>query len=386
MYHKRSRRRCGRNAFRTVRIRRQQAQKRERRERELVRRQKALEDAKKFSSFTEAQRVTGLPARRLCRWCKQFASGCLQGPGRPTCTLTRELKKLLYEHIDLHGPNVDLLWKTFPWVTRRALEFLVSRWRKVREYFSVKTRLIWKGPGKVWAMDCLKREGDVGEGYVLNVRDLASGRTLAARAIRINCMAEVLRVLRELFARYDRPLVIKSDNGPEFAGVCVQEYLRSQGVIQLFSPAYYPRYNGSCEAGGGGLMCRAGAIADNLGMPGELNRDILEAARMMGNASPRRNRRSPDEEWGERELITAPAREDFLQQVERERERAAKELAEIEESMKAEEGNGVNVKEGARKEIDLKRKSARIGTERALAKASILLVRRSRFPLLKKSR
>ena len=331
MYHKRSRRRCGRNAFRTVRIRRQQAQKRERRERELVRRQKALEDAKKFSSFTEAQRVTGLPARRLCRWCKQFASGCLQGPGRPTCTLTRELKKLLYEHIDLHGPNVDLLWKTFPWVTRRALEFLVSRWRKVRAYFSVKTRLIWKGPGKVWAMDCLKREGDVGEGYVLNVRDLASGRTLAARAIRINCMAEVLRVLRQLFTRYDRPLVIKSDNGPEFAGLCVQEYLRSQGVIQLFSPAYYPQYNGSCEAGGGGLMCRAEAIADNLGMPGELNSDILEAARMTGNASPRRNRRSPDEEWRERELITAAEREEFLQQVKREQERAAKEQAEKEE-------------------------------------------------------
>ena len=386
MCHKRSRRRCGRNASRTVRIRRQQAQKRERRERELVRRQKALEDAKKFSSFTEAQRVTGLPARRLCRWCKQFASGCLQGPGRPTCTLTRKLKKLLYEHLDLHGPNVDLLWKTFPWVTRRALEFLVSRWRKVREYFSVKTRLIWKGPGKVWAMDCLKREGDVGEGYLLNVRDLASGRTLAARAIRINCMAEVLRVLRELFTRYDRPLVIKSDNGPEFAGVCVQEYIRSQEVIQLFSPAYYPQYNGSCEAGGGGLMCRAGAIADNLGMPGELNSDILEAARMMGNASPRRNRRSPDEEWGERELITATVREDFLQLVDSERERAAKELAEIEESLKAEEGSSVNVKEGARKKIDLKRKSARIGTERALAKASILLVRRSRFPLPKKTR
>jgi len=235
-------------------------------------------------------------------------------------------------------------------------------------------------------MDCLKREGDVDAGYVLNVRDLASGRTLAARAIRINCMAEVLRVLRELFALHDRPLVIKSDNGPEFAGLCVQEYLRSQGVIQLFSPAYYPQYNGSCEAGGGGLMCRAGAIADNLGMPGELNSDILEAARMMGNASTRRDRRSPDDEWGERELITVAEREEFLQMVDSEREQAAKELVQIEESLKAEEGNGVNIEERARKEIDLKRKSARIGTERALAKASILLVRRSRFPLPKKTR
>ena len=102
----------------------------------------------------------------------------------------------------------------------------------------------------------------------------------------------------------------------------------------------------------------------------------------------------PGEGWdvkaGKRTLVvrfgTAAEREEFLQQVERERERAAKELAEIEESMKAEEGNGVNVKEGARKEIDLKRKSARIGTERALAKASILLVRRSRLKKKKKSR
>ena len=131
-------------------------------------------------------------------------------------------------------------------------------------------------------MDCLQRPTTGEENIILNVRDLSSGEVLAARLLRSQCMAEVLRVLRELFVVYGRPLVIKSDNGPEFSGLCVREYLKSQGVVQLFSPAYYPQYTGSCEAGGGGVMCRAAEVADALGRTGELDQDILEAARLPG--------------------------------------------------------------------------------------------------------
>jgi len=165
----------------------------------------------------------------------------------------------------------------------------------------------------------------------------------------------------------------------------VREYLKSQGIVQLFSPAYYPQYNGSCEAGGGGVMCRAGEVADALGRPGELDQDILEAARLQGNAAARRQRQSPEAEWSQRSFITKEEREGFLQLVTREQMRARKELQEIAESLKARKPQAENEGRGAEKEIDVAGKSARIGIERALACAGILQVRRSRFPLLKKS-
>ena len=381
-----ARRRRGRSFFRAAGIRRKQIQKQQRRELELKRRQTSLHAANACASFAEAQSVIGIPARRLRRWRTQREQSACAGPGRPECIIASELKKLLYEHLERYGANVNFLWRTYPWLSRRSLEYLTARWRSVRAYFDRKTRLFWIGPGKVWAMDCLQRPTTGEENIILNVRDLSSGKVLAARLLRGQCMAEVLRVLRELFSVHGRPLVIKSDNGPEFSGLCVREYLKSQGVVQLFSPAYYPQYNGSCEAGGGGVMCRAGDVADALGRPGELDQDILEAARRLGNAATRRGRPSPDAEWSQRSSVTEEERAGYLQVVEREQERARKELQEIAESLKARRPQAENGRRESGKEIDVDGKSARIGIERALACAGILQVRRSRFPLLKKSR
>ncbi len=352
----------------------------------MKKRQTALRGANACASFAEAQSVIDIPARRLRRWRKQLKQSACAGPGRPECVIAPELKKLLYEHLEQYGSNVDLLWRTYPWLSRRSLEYLAARWRSVQTYFCRKTRLFWMGPGKVWAMDCLQRPTTGEENIILNVRDLSSGKVLAARLLRGQCMAEVLRVLRELFVVYGRPLVIKSDNGPEFSGLCVREYLKSQGVVQLFSPAYYPQYNGSCEAGGGGVMCRAAEVADTLGRTGELDQDVLEAARRLGNAATRRGRPSPDAEWSQRSSVTEEERAGFLQLVEREQERAQKELQEIAESLKARRRQAENESRVVGKEIDVAGKSARIGIERALASAGILQVRRSRFPLLKRSR
>lgn len=385
-WHQRGKRRRGRSFFRAVGIRRKQIQKQKRRELERQKRQTSLRVAAACASLAEAQGILGISARRLGRWRKQQKEYVPASPGRPECIIPAETKKLLYEHLDRYGANVDLLWRTYPWLSRRSLEYLAARWRSVRTYFCRKTRLFWNGPGTVWAMDCLQRSTTGAEDVLLNVRDLSSGKVLAARLLHSQCMAEVLRVLRELFVLHGRPLVIKCDNGPEFAGLCVREYLKSQGVVQLFSPAYYPQYNGSCEAGGGGVMCRAGEVADVLGRPGELDQDILEAARLQGNAATRRQRPSPDTEWSQRSSISEEERADFLQLVAREQMRAGKELQEIAESLKARKTQAENEGRCPGKEIDVAGKSARIGIERALACAGILQVRRSRFPLLKKSR
>ena len=340
-----------------------------------------MEGACRFASFAQAERLMGIPARRLRRWRRQMQTGDAKDPGRPACIITPPVKKLIYEQMSVHGPNVDHLWTCFCWLSRRAIAELVARVSRVRSYFQMTFQLRWLGAGKVWAMDCLQRETTEGENIILNVRDLSSGKVLASRLLRSQCMAEVLLVLQELFAKHGRPLVIKSDNGGEFSGICVREYLRAQEVVQLFSPEYYPQYNGACEAGGGWLVRRAGRLATEQGRPGELDGDLLEAARVMGNTARRRQRQTAEEEWAQREPITENERALFLELVQKEQLRAKKEISEIMESVKEKAPLTENREKKAGKEIDVERKSARIGIERALACAGVLQVRRSRFPI-----
>lgn len=65
--------------------------------------------------------------------------------------------------------------------------------------------------------------------------------------------------------------------------------------------------------------------------------------------------------------------------------RARQELQENAESLKARKPRAENESGAVGGKIDVAGKSARIGIERALACTGILLVRRSRFPLLNKS-
>ncbi|CAG0994028.1 hypothetical protein PLCT2_02640 [Planctomycetaceae bacterium] len=72
----------------------------------------------------------------------------------------------------------------------------------------------------------------------------------------------VLIGLQGLFELHGAPLVIKSDNGSAFAESRVQALLAEKNVLQLFSPPYYPRYNGSCERGIGWVKARTKYLAE----------------------------------------------------------------------------------------------------------------------------
>ena len=361
-------------------VRTRLAQKKKRRILELRRRQEVLQVAQKHKNLTEAGRFMGFPPRLLARWGKAFCEDTFCGRGRPVKNLSYEEKILMYEHMKLHGWNVSLMRKTFPWATRSSLEFMAARWKRVKVYFKSKSYLFWNG--SVWAMDFLERKVDNDCTYVLNVRDLASGKTLAARATKRKSMREVIRILQELFETYGKPLLIKSDNGGEFAGVCICDFLRKQEVVQLFSPAYFPSYNGACEVGGGWLMRRAFEATDFLSESGKLTSDALEYARCKGNSSPRRKRLSPNEEFSKRETTSSAERINFRQLVKTETAKVTSEYSIIEKSLVANCKDQESTKQKAKKEIDRAKKCARIGIERALAKAGILMVRRSRFPQL----
>lgn len=56
----------------------------------------------------------------------------------------------------------------------------------------------------------------------------------------------VIDLLRQASQRYGRPLLVKSDNGPEFR-VSFAAMLATQGIFHLPSPRYYAPFNGKVE-------------------------------------------------------------------------------------------------------------------------------------------
>ena len=113
----------------------------------------------------------------------------------------------------------------------------------------------WKSAGTVWAMDFTKPPEDIDGRFckILVVRDLASGKMLAAMAVEKENSMSVIDLLIVLFQKHGAPLVIKSDNGSPFISYETCEFLRERGVLQLFSPPVMPTYNAAVESGIGSL-------------------------------------------------------------------------------------------------------------------------------------
>ncbi|XP_026742280.1 uncharacterized protein K02A2.6-like [Trichoplusia ni] len=59
--------------------------------------------------------------------------------------------------------------------------------------------------------------------------------------------SQVIKVLRNTFARFGLPIEIVSDQGPPFTSIEFKNFLNSNGIRQLFSPAYHPSSNGAAE-------------------------------------------------------------------------------------------------------------------------------------------
>ena len=124
--------------------------------------------------------------------------------------------------------------------------------------------------------------------------------------------------LRSLFLEHGAPLVLKADNGSAFIAHELRALCQSQGVTLLYSPQYYPAYNGSCEAGGGSIKTRAHHLAARQGRPGEWTLDDVEGARLQANETGRPHGASapvPGERWNERPPISDPERDLFGEAV-----------------------------------------------------------------------
>jgi transposase InsO family protein len=258
-------------------------------------------------------------ARTLRRWSR--ASVVAPAPvGRPVQRSDRAAREEVIRFLDEHGPHlgVPTLRTCFPALSRAELSDLVRRYRAVwRKRNRLPLRVLgWSGAGRVWAIDFTGPLSAPTEGarYVLAVRDLASGRQLLWRAVAAATGEAARLALADLFARHGPPLVLKCDNGAPFTGGEVRALLAEHGVIALYSPPYWPRYNGAIEAGIGALKERTAARAARAGRPGTWTDDDLAGARAEANASPRPWRAdgaSAEELWSAQEPITAEERAAF---------------------------------------------------------------------------
>jgi len=227
--------------------------------------------------------------------------------------------------LDEHGPHVGIatLRECFPAMSRSELTDIVRRYRRVwRKRNRVPLRVLdWRCPGRVWAIDFSGPLTAI-EGrypYMLAVRDVCTGEQLLWLPVE-NATGEVARdALAALFATHGAPLVLKSDNGSPFTGSVVQELLVQHEVVALFSPPYWPAYNGAIEAGIGSLKDRTEASAARAGHPGCWTWDDVARARLEANtlARPRgKSGPSPEDAWTGRTAITSEERTAFRKTME----------------------------------------------------------------------
>lgn len=355
-----------------------------RRERKAKKRAVALTRLmkKRGVSMENTAESIGLQPGTLRQWCRDWKREQmpLRLKGRPAEEVSpfwqeEVLGVLLELGADTGMPT---LRETFPDVPYRALEDLLLNCRRLLKRGKTEhiRTLNWTAPGTVWAMDHTEPQNAIDGEYrrILVVRDLASGRTLAALPVRRETMKSTAELLRALFAAYGAPLVIKSDNHGSLTGKTVSDTLDEYGVAHLISPPYWPKYNGACESGMGGLKTRAHHIAAQYGREAGWSCDDVEAARLACNGVVGQDGTTPDQRWRNAE---APD----------ERERAAffHELGVTRKELDAEakeEENALGNKEQIARTARVKREAI----ARALGRLGYFTVRRRRIPLHNESR
>lgn len=256
--------------------------------------------------------------------------------GAPRLDATPHERKDIRDFLAFFGSDlgVHTLHDHFPTVARRDLAVLLHLTRqdllhqdRMQWYRSV----AWHGPNRAWAMDHTEPPTPIDGTYrfVLTVRDLATGATLAAHAVEHPDATSTIACLRDLIARHGAPLLIKADNGSAFTSHDTRDFLTTQGITLLLSPPYTPSYNGACEAGNGTIKRLAHDIATAHDRPEQWTLDDLEAARLRANRriTERHHERTPEQRFADRTDITEHERQQFQNTIAGARQRRLQSMA-----------------------------------------------------------
>lgn len=263
----------------------------------------------------------------LSTWRRRYRDDKLKARprGRPIKNLDDRKRRQIDELIKEYGPSVGVptLQEAFPGVARGELAYRLFLYR-FNLYMNEKETmhvLRWTRPGTVWAMDFTKLSLpiDCKYKYIFAVKDLGSGKILLSLPAAGEAAEVAVPALEMLFTAHGPPLVVKSDNGSAFKSGVVRRVFEKWEVKPLFSPTYYPQYNGACEAGIGTLKTYAHYQAVRNDRPDGWTCDDVEAARRRANECSRpfgRAGPSPDMAWSKRKMITTNERSEFITCVE----------------------------------------------------------------------
>jgi transposase InsO family protein len=278
-----------------------------------------------WSRIADLFQVAG---RTLRNWCRNLLDRVRRACplGRPVVRSPRGQRNDVIHFLDEFGPQIGVptLRECFPAMCRAELDDLLQRYRRVwREHNREPLRILhWLVPGRVWAIDYAEAPAPIDGhfGYLLAVRDLATGMPLLWRPYEAPTADNAAAALAGLFTEHGPPLALKSDNGSHFTGGDFPALLAAHQVEHLLSPPYWPRYNGAIEAGIHGLKDRTAARAARAGHPGYWTWDdaagarveAAELARPHGSTGP-----SPAAYWHARTPIPADERAAFAAAVQR---------------------------------------------------------------------
>lgn len=306
--------------------------------------------------------------------------------GRPVRRASRGERQAVLHLLEDLGPRTGLptLCACFPGLLRAELADLLLRYRRVwrRRYHAAPRVLTWAIPGSVWAMDFTEAPAAI-DGqfpYLLAVRDLASGRQLLWLPVAAEDGAQARAGLAGLFVRYGAPLVLKSDNGSAFVAEATAALLEGARVVALFSPPYYPEYNGAIEAGIGSLATRTERHAAGHGRAGGWSSDDAAAAQAEANATARPrgpNGPTPDQAWEGRPPISTEQRQRFAAAVQRCRQEEREQADRCRQQECDQAGRPPDGARGPQEERAMDRRAL----ERALVGHGYLWYRRRRIPL-----
>lgn len=299
-------------------------------EREVKRRAVAFARTLRDHALAEVAQSLRMNERTLRAWQEEWATRRLppRRRGAPTCHASDEEKLVILALVALLGTRLsyERIRLFLPGLGRREARSWLRRCR--RDFAKARERgqavLGWLAPGTVWALDFSEAPAPI-EGrhpYLLSIRDLASGMQLVALPCHDLTEATATAALEAAFLAHGAPLVLKMDNGSAFIAGGFRSLLEVYGVTALYSPPHWPRYNGACEAGIGGLKTRAHHLAAWAGRPDAWTCEDVERARCYGNEYGRpfgRKRPVPAASWGTRVAPTADACDTFREALARHR-------------------------------------------------------------------
>lgn len=246
--------------------------------------------------------------------------------GRPPVRSKGRMRAAVIRTLKSKGAETPLrvLQEKHPKLARREVADILQCYRAQKQKSGRWVQYTeWTRSAVVWATDTVDLQQKVdGARYALTIVDLGSHKRLGTPTLKKKTGAQVARQLNRAFRRHGAPLVLKRDNGSEFANPHVDALLEEWGVVSLPSPVRRPQYNGACEAHNGVLRKHVDARVKHARRKQWKRADLVAATRERNNSvrpwGP--SGPTPNEAWARRRFVSLRLRERFQSAVRCQRE------------------------------------------------------------------